>query len=166
MLECPVCKKATLKITFNRHEIPYFGEVMESLAKCSSCKYRHVDVFSLEEKEPCKYTFKIECEEDMLVRVVRSSRATVKVPELGVKITPGPASQGFISNVEGVIERVREVIEAASRDAGPKKKRKASKLLEKIESIKKGTSIATIIIEDPTGNSCIVSKKALKEELR
>jgi zinc finger protein len=71
-----------------------FGEIMESLVKCSSCTYRHLNVLALEEKESSRYSLQVEKVEDMLNRIVRSSQATVKVPELGIKITPGLEAEG------------------------------------------------------------------------
>lgn len=157
--ECPVCKRAGLEITFNIHNIPYFEEVMETLAKCQSCGYRHADLVVLGEKEPVSHSFKIDCQEDMSVRVVRSSHSTIEVPELGVRITPGPGAEGYISNVEGVLKRIEDVIAIC-----PDSKR-SIELLRKIKMAKEGKETLHLKIEDPTGNSAIISKKALKENI-
>ena len=45
-----------------------------------------------------------------MVRVVRSASARVEIPEIGVEIDPGPACEGFVSNVEGVIDRIDDVV--------------------------------------------------------
>lgn len=82
---CPACKKLGLDATFHIHNIPYFGDVMEDVISCPSCSYRHADVIALENGEPTRYTLKVEGEEDMLVRVVRSGNARIKIPELGIK---------------------------------------------------------------------------------
>ncbi|MBP3800305.1 MAG: hypothetical protein ILA19_04935, partial [Bacilli bacterium] len=38
--------------------------------------------------------------ETLSVRVVRSQSATVTIPEIGVKVEPGPKSEGYVTNVE------------------------------------------------------------------
>lgn len=156
---CPVCEKAGLEITTNTHNIPYFEEVMESVFKCSNCGYRHVDVLVLGEKEPSRYTLKIDSARDMHARVVRSGKATVEIPEIGVKITPGPDSEGYITNVEGVLKRIEDVIRMQA------KTEKSEEVLEKIEKAKDGKTTLHLKIRDPSGNSAIISKKAKKEEI-
>lgn len=156
---CPVCGKAGLKITSNTHDIPYFEDVMETLTKCDSCGYRHVDVLVLGEKEPARYTLKIESAGDMHARVVRSGKATVEVKELGVKITPGPDSEGYITNVEGVLKRIEDVVFMQ------KSSDKKEELLKKINDAKEGKFTLELIITDPSGNSAIISGKARKEDI-
>jgi len=139
---------------------------MESVILCSNCGYRHVDVVALAEKEPAKYTLKVETEEDLLARVVRSSYSTVKIPELGVEITPGSEGEGYISNVEGVLARVEDILITVKSWVGESKKvKKADELLERINRIKSGRESMHLIIEDSTGNSAIISHKAVKEKL-
>lgn len=152
---CPVCKTSKLNVTFNTHEIPYFGEIMESVALCSGCHYRHTDVIVLQEKSPVKYTLNVEREEDLDVRVIRSGLCEVEIPELGVVITPGAAADGFISNVEGILNRIEDAV-STSPDAGP--------LLDRIRKIKEGEERITLIFDDPSGNSAIISDRAIKEE--
>ncbi len=158
--KCPVCNRVGLEITFNIHNIPYFDEVMESMAKCHSCGYRHVDVLILGEKEPVRYTLRIDSDEDMSARVVRSSHSVVEISELGVTITPGPDAEGYISNTEGVLKRIEDVIVMHPES------KKSKELLGKIKRAKEGKEVLHLKIEDPTGNSVIISKKALKENIK
>ncbi len=156
---CPVCNVAGLEITTHTHNIPYFDEVMESVFKCPRCGYRSVDVLVLGEKEPSRYTLKIETADDMNTRVVRSGKATAEVPEIGVKITPGPDSEGYITNVEGVLKRIEDIV-IMQKDSEKKKE-----VLEKIKRAKEGKFTLNLKITDPSGNSAIISKKAKKEEI-
>ena len=156
---CPVCEKAGLEITTNTHNIPYFDEVMETVVKCRECGYRHVDVMVLGEKEPSRYTLKIDSAEDMHIRVVRSGRATVEIKELGVEITPGPDSEGYITNVEGVLKRIENIV-VMQKGSGKKEE-----ILKKINDAKDGKFTINLIITDPSGNSVIISDKAWKEEI-
>lgn len=157
---CPVCEKAGLEITSNTHDIPYFDEVMESVVKCGHCGYRHVDVLVLGEREPSKYTLKIESAKDMHIRVVRSSKSIVEIPEIGVKITPGPDAQGYVSNVEGVLKRIEDVIKMQGVSE------KSKEVLQKIKMAKEGELTLHLKITDPSGNSAIISDKAKREEIK
>jgi zinc finger protein len=159
-LLCPVCDAVGLLMTTNSHEIPYFGEVMETMTKCQKCGYRNVDVLVLGEKEPSRYTFKVEGTEDLNVRVVRSGKSTVEIKELGVKITPGPSSEGYISNVEGVLKRIEDIV------VMQKSSDKKEEILEKIKKAKDGKFTLNLKITDPSGNSVILSDKAKKEDLK
>src|SRR3989338_1641030 len=129
---CPLCHQKTLTLMEKETEVPYFGNVFLFSMTCSNCKYHKSDVESVEQKEPCKYAFEISSEEDMKVRVVKSSEATVKIPHI-TTITPGPASQGFVTNIEGILNRVKYQIETL-RDTSEddEDRKKAKNLLKKL----------------------------------
>jgi len=163
---CPLCFKKTLALMEREIEVPYFGKVFLFSMTCSNCKYHKSDIEAYEKKEPCKYTFEISDEKDMKVRVVKSAEATVKIPHI-TTITPGPASQGFVTNIEGILNRVKyqiETVRDTSEDNSDKKK--AKNLLKKLLKIKWGQEKQKIIIEDPSGNSAIISDKAEKSKLK
>jgi zinc finger protein len=162
--DCPVCGgKGTLKAIQHIHEIPYFGKVMESTIYCERCGYRNSDVMILEDRPPKLYTLKVEEERDLFTRVVRSKSGTIELEEIGVKIEPGPASEGFITNVEGILERVRETLLMArdfKRQEGDEEAvRKVDEILEYIEDVKAGRKPLTVKIADPLGNSALIGEK-------
>jgi len=163
---CPLCNEKTLILTERETEVPYFGKVYLFSMTCNSCKYHKADVEATERKEPVKYEFEISSEEDMKIRVVKSSEATVKLPHLAT-ITPGPASQGYVTNVEGILSRVKHQIEVARDTAeDDEDKHKAKNLLKKILNITWGKEKQKLIIEDPSGNSAIISDKSVKSTLK
>ena len=162
---CPMCRKKTLTLTEAEREVPYFGKVAIFSMSCSSCDYHKADIEALEKHEPSKYTFDINSEEDMKVRIVKSSEATIKIPHI-TTITPGPASNGYVTNIEGIFNRVKKQVEVARDTADdPADKKKAKNLLKKISKIMWGRQSQKIIIEDPSGNSAIISDKAQKTKL-
>lgn len=147
------------------HEIPYFGETIESVIVCRRCGFRHADVMHTEEKEPRRYELRIESAEDMKIRVVRSSTGVVEIPELGVSISPGPRSEGFVSNVEGVLDRIERAIESAKVGADPQTREAADKRLRTIAELREGKAQATLVVWDPRGQSAIVHPKARSRPL-
>lgn len=162
---CPVCGKKTLVLRESEQEIPYFGRVYVFSMSCSSCKYHKADLESEEKKEPCKYTLEVNSKEDLNIRIVKSGEATVKIPHI-ITIESGPASQGYITNVEGIINRVKKIVEQAKEDEDDANTRKKAKnLLKKLMKVLWGSEKIKIIIEDPTGNSAIISEKAVKSKL-
>ncbi len=162
---CPFCHTKNLILSESEMDVPYLGKLFIFGMNCSNCKYKKADVEAATQQEPCRWTLEITTKEDLNARVVRSSEATIKIPYMG-SIEPGAASEGFITNVEGVLDRIKQHVEHL-RDAAEEDedRKKAKNLLKKIQKIKWGEETMKLIIEDPTGNSAIVSEKAKKEKL-
>lgn len=140
--------------------IENFGSVLMSVSTCTSCGFKHNDVFSLSTHEPTATSLNVLSTEDLKVRVVRGSTATVLVPELGVSIRPSLNNEGFISNVEGVLARIEDVVRFLSRSLEGRKKQRANLVLRKIQRAREGRLRFTIVLKDPFGNSTIISEKA------
>ena len=155
---CPICG-AESELHFLPYDVPFFGGIMIFTAVCSSCGYHATDVMVLSEEEEKK---RKRCElvvssvEDLNALVVRSSAGSIEIPELGVSIEP-KRGEAFISTVEGVLERVEDVVNLLSGDGTGKKR--ADEVLKQIDQIKSGEASMTLIIDDPTGNSVIISDK-------
>ncbi len=164
---CPVCC-SEMEFNWETEEVPYFGEAMIIAGVCD-CGFRHSDTILLSQKEPSRYTLEIENVDDLDARVIRSCSGTVRVPELGVDIEPGPASESYISNVEGVLDRIRGIVEFATRSArqagASDSTCKGEEILKNMDLAMNGQFKLTVIIEDPLGNSAIVSDKVVKSTL-
>lgn len=168
--ECALCHKKTATYMQSEKDIPYFGRVYVFSVTCENpeCKYHKADIESAEQRDPVKYSIEISGDADMHIRVIKSSEATVKIPHV-ITITPGPASNGYVTNVEGILNRVKSAIESAKTDAeeeDSEAKQKARKLIKKLNRAIVGQDSIKIIIEDPSGNSAIISEKAVKEILK
>ena len=162
---CPMCHKKTLALMEEEIEIPYFGKVFAFSMSCSNCKYHKADIEAAEKHEPAKYSLEVNGEEDLKIRVVKGSEAVVKIPHI-TTITPGPASNGYITNVEGILSRVKKEIQTLRESAeDDDDRKKAKKMLKKIDRILWGKDKMKLIIEDKTGNSAIISEKAVKAKL-
>jgi len=164
---CAFCHTKNMTLREEEIDIPYFGKVFLFSMTCSNCKFHKSDVEAAEHKEPCKITFEIESEDDLKVRLVKSSEATVKIPQMRMSVTPGPASIGYISNIEGLLNKFEKIIETQRDSADdPKLRKKAKNLLKKLRKVKYGDEKLKIIIEDPSGNSAIVSEKTKIDKLK
>lgn len=163
--ECPFCNEKKCTLHEEELDIPFFGKVFVFSMECDACGARKSDVEPAEHKEPCRYTLEIESDEDLNIKVVKSGEATLKIPHV-ITIESGPASEGYITNVEGVLDRVKKVIESsldAEEDDGAKDK--ARNLIKKLNKALVGREKIKIIIEDHSGNSAIISDKAQKSKL-
>ena len=89
------------------------------------------------------------------------------IAELGLKVEPGPVSQGYVSNVEGVLKRFDEAVKTAlSWTEDDDARNTALKILNGIERVKNGDKEATLILEDPLGHSIIMDEDAIKSGLK
>lgn len=160
---CPLCGKEVVT-NWVQDNIPFFGEVMHITSMCE-CGFRYTDTLILAQHKPVHYEMAVRTRDDIDARVVRSTSGTIRIPELGVDMEPGPASDSFISNIEGVLDRVADILEMVIRWNEDEKTQRAKELLLAIEKIKAGEFGITVIIEDPMGNSAIISEKATCREL-
>ncbi len=162
---CPMCGKKELTLTEGESEVPYFGKIFLFSMHCSACHYHKADIEAAEQKEPSRFTFEVAGKDDLSVRVVRSSEGIIKIPHVG-SIEPGSNAEGFVTNIEGVIEKFKKQIEVLRDTAeDDDDKKKAKNMLKKLQNVLWGSEKLKIIIEDPSGNSAIVSDKAVRQKL-
>ena len=172
IIQCPVCGiEGVAKSVMKELEIPHFGKVLETTILCPSCGFKHSDVIALEQNDPAKYILEIN-KNNLSIRVVRSQSATISIPEIGVKVEPGPKSEGYVTNVEGVLARFESAVQKALNLFEDEESQiNAKNTLKNIQELKKGNGTATLIMLDPFGQSNIVSENAEileipEEELR
>jgi len=161
----------TSQIEYN---IDNFGAVLLDVTRCPKCGYRYSDVLSLEAREPILIQAEINSLADLDIKVIKSGTATIKIPEFGATITPGPNSEGFITNVEGVLAKVEDALTFMLSSADGERVKIGEKILKQIRYARNSDSHFSLIIEDPLGNSGIVAcnpskidkRRLTKEELR
>ncbi len=165
-VDCPVCQgQKCMEVITLTEEIPYFGEIMESVVLCGACGYKHTDVICLEQKDPVRYSIKVK-KDRLNARVVKSQSATLSIPELGLKVEPGPKSLGYVSNIEGVIERFQGAVKTALNLFDDEESQKnGTILLKNLDSVRSGDKTVEIVLEDPFGQSIIAHPDASKREL-
>lgn len=160
--ECPVCKEKTMQLIQEEREVPHFGKCYLMSMNCTKCLYHSSDIEVEKKDNSKKYEFTVEKKEDLNVKVIKSGEATIKIPQLRMSVTPGASSIGYISNIEGVLRRFKKIIED-QRDTAedPETKKTAKNLLKKFWKVECGELALKIVIEDPSGNSAIISNKTV-----
>jgi zinc finger protein len=103
----------------------------------------------------------------MKIRVVKSSNANVKIPHVG-DILSGPSSNGYVTNIEGILNRMMKQLEIIrdNEEEEEESRKKAKNMIKKLHRVIWGQEKQKFILEDPTGNSAIISDKAVKEKLK
>ena len=159
IIKCPACGiEGVAKSIMKEIEIPHFGKVLETTIQCPSCGFKHSDIIALEQNDPAKYVIEIN-KNTLSTRVVRSQSATVSIPEVGVKVEPGPKSEGYVTNIEGMLTRFESAVKKAlNLFDDEESQNNAKNTLTHIQELKKGNGTATLIILDPFGQSNIVSE--------
>ncbi|MEM2059329.1 MAG: ZPR1 zinc finger domain-containing protein [Archaeoglobaceae archaeon] len=159
---CPVCGRE-LRLVVTTYEVPFFDKVLLTSISCE-CGFKHADSIVLGEKEPTRFKIRIN-EKNLFAKVIRSTSGTIRIPELGVTIEPGPASQAFITNLEGILERVANIVRTLMRwnEGDEEKISRCESILRRIEDTLVGKDELTLILEDPFGNSLILSDESFRE---
>ncbi len=164
MIPCPACGRE-LRLIATTYEAPFFGKILVTSVSCE-CGFRHADSIVADVKEPTRFTIKIRSD-NLYTKVIRSTSGTIRIPEIGVDIEPGPASQAFITNLEGILDRVESIVRTAMRwnVDDEEKVRRCEWILERIRKTIEGEDELTLVLEDPFGNSLILSDEAFRERM-
>ena len=164
---CPICGENQLTLFETVREVPFFGMCHIFSMDCLACKYHKGDVEAEADPGKVTYTLLVESEEDMKIRVVKSSNANVKLGSVG-SIEAGETANGYITNVEGLLTRMQKQIEslrdAASSEGDSATAKKCKNALKKLTRVLWGQEPMKIVLKDPTGNSAIISDKAIKQK--
>jgi zinc finger protein len=148
------------------YEVEHFGAVLLSMSKCGRCGYRHSDVITLTNRQPVELRTEVRSLEDLSIRVIKSGTATVSIPEFGATITPGQYSEGYISNVEGILSKIEDALTFMLNTAKGRKLKKGEAMLKKMQAARDSNPRFTLVIKDPLGNSAIVPSNPEKVRKR
>ena len=167
-------------------EIPYFGEHTQVTVMCHSCGWRQTDFIPAEGKKAGAWSIVVRSTDTLSARVIRSSSCTVKVHELDLEVAPGSNATGYVSNIEGVLNRFKDIIQMVLRDmesevtmlksvqpidseALNQSVESVARLLEMLDRIEnagqEGVEPLTVELLDPHGLSMILHDDAAERDL-
>ena len=170
-IPCPICSRhGEVNMIAHISEIPYFGEHTQVTVMCHSCGWRQTDFIPAEGKKAGGWTLILENEEQLKSRIVRSSSCTVSILELDLQVNPGSSSTGYVSNVEGVLNRFTKIIDMVLGDLDDEDSNEEITRLKdmkyQIENVGTDDDIKlTIEFLDPHGHSMIIDQNATEREL-
>ena len=169
-MPCPICAlEGHLKMISHVDEIPYFGEHTQVTLMCEQCGWRQTDFIPAEGRKPGAWSILVDGESVLSARVVRSSSCTIRIPELELEVNPGTGSSGYVSNVEGVLNRFLDIVNMVKKDLDDEPEDEMRRCLE-LESalndlIDGRHSGVTLELLDPRGHSQILHPEAIDREL-
>ena len=165
---CPEClEDDALMMLAMSSEIPYFGEHTQITVICESCGWKHTDFIPSDGEKPGYSSLIVDNTEKCSARVVRSSSCTIRIPELDLEVSPGGSSSGFVSNIEGVINRFEDAVGSIIRGSTDDETvlDASLELLQGLRKMKHGESQFLIELLDPRGRSQIIHDEATIREL-
>jgi zinc finger protein len=121
---------------------------------------------ALTNRKPVELRTEIKSLEDLNIRVIKSGTATVSFPEFGATITPGQYSEGYISNVEGILGKIEDALTFMLNTAQGQRLKKGKAMLKKMRAARDSRPRFTLVVKDPLGNSAIVSSNPKKVRKR
>lgn len=180
-IPCPICfEEGKVNMIAHVDEIPYFGEHTQVTILCHACGWRQTDFIPAEGKKAGGWSLVIDEEEKLRARVVRSSSCTICIPELDLEVKPGSNATGYVSNVEGVLNRFQEIIDMVERDLSQQflnsEGEAREELMTQLATLQnmtltlkelgrpKADSI-TLVLLDPHGHSMILHPEAKERDL-
>lgn len=176
-IPCPICsQEGQVRMVAHVDEIPYFGEHTQVTVLCHACGWRQTDFIPAEGKKSGAWNLLIDDTEKLKSRVVRSSSCTVRIPELDLEVMPGSNSTGYVSNVEGVLKRFKDIIEMVLRDYERDEAENQDQenkdsiatlrgLLSAVENVGDGENMLSVELLDPHGHSMILHEEAVERSL-
>lgn len=163
-MKCPSCNKDVHLYQIPQN-LPLFGDVLLQTLSCSHCGFKWSDVMSVEFREPAGYEVHITKPSDLDVKLVRNSSGTIEIPELGVLLEPGPLAEGFLTNMEGLLDRVEGVLKIFLRSDDPEQKKAAEERMVELHRAREGKMPFTVRVLDPFGGSALIGPHVKRFEL-
>ncbi len=135
-------------------EIAYEGKITIHTYTCKSCYYKNITIDRHDKEKPKIIKLRVTNKNDLKTIVYRSPDAYVRIPEIDAEISPGIASNGYITTVEGIIVSIKDKLSLMGDGE------EVNYLRQRLDGILSGTEEKiTIIIDDDTGKSKINSSK-------
>lgn len=148
--------------------IPFFRDVILMAFECEECGYRSSEVQPSEYQEKgCAFEVTVRSTADLNRQLVKSDRATVRVPEVDLEI-PANTQKGVFTTVEGLLSRAVDNLSAEQplrRSVDPDTADKVDAFLVKLCALRDGTALPfSLLLDDPSGNSFLENLHAPRHD--
>ncbi len=164
--DCPLCRKGQLILKKHIHELSDGDKYLIIKFECNKCNFVKNDLIPVETPiKPAKFILNVNEKEDLTSKIFRSFSGVLEIPELEMEIEPGPAADFYITNIEGVLLRMKDALRIFKKNL-EEQNPKVDKILKNIDKAINGEFKFTVIIIDKEGGSYIIpaKKNSLKIE--
>ncbi|TFG24532.1 MAG: ZPR1 zinc finger domain-containing protein [Promethearchaeota archaeon] len=163
--KCPACKDGDIVIKKIIYDLPDKDKMLILKFKCNRCDFENNDIIPLTTRMDAGIiTLKITEENDLKSKIYRSPTGNLEIPELELKVEPGPSAEFYYTNVEGILlrfERAVSIYLDNLEDANPEKS-EIKDTLKDLQKAMKGQLEFTLKIADPSGGSYIIPEDRSK----
>lgn len=157
--KCPACKDGDIIIKKTIYDLPDKDKMLFLKFKCNRCEFENNDIIPLTTRMDAGImTLKITEENDLNSKIYRSATGNLEIPELDLKVEPGPNADFYYTNIEGILlrfERAVSIYRNNLEDDDPEKS-EIEDILKELKIAMKGQLEFTLKITDPTGGSYII----------
>jgi len=157
--KCPACKEGNIIINQIIYDLPDKDKMLILKFKCNRCEFENNDIIPLTTRMDAGIiTLKITEENDLKSKIYRSPTGNLEIPELDLKVEPGPSAEFYYTNVEGILlrfERAVSIYLDNLEDDNPEKS-EIEVTLNDLQKAMKGQLKFTLKIADPSGGSYII----------
>jgi len=159
-MECPVCgAQEAFILRRTNYNLPGEGETILFSGKCLKCGFRITWILPAEERAALRHELEVTNQKDVNTLVYVGENTDILIPELGLEFSSSELEPGFITTVEGILERFKEKVDFLCGEEG------CEDLKKMIEEAAEGKRKFTLILIDRYGRSRILSDKARVERL-
>lgn len=156
--QCGSSCETNMKLT----NIPHFKEViiMATICEVCGCKTNEVKSGGGIEETGIRFEINVENKEDLTRDVLKSETCSLRIPELDCEVGPS-ALGGRFTTIEGILVAMKDQLQDESfffRDsADEESKKRIEAVVNKFDKILTLELIATLVLDDPAGNSYVQS---------
>lgn len=167
--KCPSCSKGYIVLFKTIYDLPDKDKMLIIKFECNNCGFYTNDIIPLTTRmEPGLMILKVSNENDLKSKIYRSPTGELEIPELDLKVDPGPSADFYYTNVEGILFRFEQAVEIYhnSLDDNHPEKSEIRDTLEDLQKAMKGQLKFTLKITDPTGGSYIIPEDSSKYTIK
>lgn len=158
---CPACKARSLSQTMYLYQEPKtLDEILIFTTHCDNCGFKKADTMPVQPSHHARakrFILHVESIEDMDSKIYRASTASIEIPDLEILLEPGLKADFFITNVEGVLLKFKEICLYMLRDENEDKARDViNARIKDIDSLLALERPFRVIIDDADGFSYVL----------
>lgn len=139
--------------------IPFFREIIICAFSCPECGFRSSEVMTSQTQERgCVFSLKVGSEAELQRQLLKSDKATVRVPALDLEI-PSTTMSGIFTTVEGVLTNVADDLakdQVVRRAMDPESADRIDAFIARVrQHLDADPAVMPFVLEldDPSGNS-------------
>ena len=157
--KCPSCIEGQIKIRKVIYDLKDGDQMLILNFTCDTCDYSTNDIIPISTNmKPGVISLKVKNEKDLKSKIYRSPTGKLEIPELDLKVEPGPRADFYFTNVEGILLRFESAVKIYRNnlESGDPQINEIDQVLKDLEKALKGSLPFELKITDLAGGSYII----------